>query len=172
MNRRQRITRTIFTIALCVLLAGCGLLGSIRSGWSGTRPFIQTLVTQQVITQEKATAAIRDVDDVLAQADVAERCVDSITSSGNEKKVAKAHCYFTFAQSFRTVLARHNIGGSPRLDQIAAIGEGFIIALEEYFHRVTSPAQMTQGGGTSDPDKLLEAAVKSRRTELRAITGK
>lgn len=166
---RQRITRTIVALALCVVIAGCGLLDNIRSGWAGTKPFIQTLVTQQVITQEKANAAIRDVDDTLVQADVAERCVKSITSDGNAKKVAKAHCYFSFAQSFRVILARRNIGGNARLDQIAAIGEGFILALEEYFRRVTASGRVADAG---NPDKALEDAVKARRAELKAITGK
>lgn len=172
MNRRT--THTIVIIVLCVLVTGCGLLDNIRSGWAGTKPFISTLVTQQVITQEKATAAIRDVDDVLVQADVAERCVKSITSSGNEKKIAKAHCYFAFAQSFRMVLARHNIGGSARLDQIAAIGEGFIMALEEYFRRVTNPPQVRAGssGSPPDPDNRLKKEVDEKLKELKAITGK
>lgn len=172
----RRTVRAAGVLTLCFLIVGCGLLDSIRSGWAGTKPFVQTLVTQGVITQAKADTAIRDVDDTLAQADVAEQCVDNITSSGNEKKVAKAKCYYAFAQSFRAILARHNIGGSAQLDRIAAIGEGFILALEQYFHRVTRPGEATVAQGeadtVTDADKALEAAVKKQRAELKAITGK
>lgn len=174
MNRLFKAKLNILTISLCLLLSACsGLLDGIRSGWAGVKPFVQVLVTQQVITQEKANAAIRDIDDVLIKAGDAEQCIKNITSEGNAKKVAKAQCYYTFAQDFRAILARHNIGGNPRLDQIAAIGQGFIMALEEYFHRVTGgPRARGMATPVADPDKALEDAIKARREELKAITGK
>lgn len=167
----RRTARIGGALTLCIVLAGCGLLDSIRSGWAGTKPFVQTLVAQQVITQAKADAAIKDVDDTLAKADVAEQCVNDIPGglSGNERKVKKAGCYFQLAQDFRAILARHNIGGSVQLDRIAAIGQGFILALEQYFHRVNGTGPESAQSG--DPDKQLEDAVKTRKAELKAITG-
>lgn len=167
----RRIMKGISVIVLCAILAACGLLDSIRSGWAGTKPFISTLVTQQVISQAKADAAIKDVDDTLTKADVAEQCVSDIPSgiSGNERKVKKGACYFQFAQDFRAILARHNIGGSVQLDRIAAIGQGFILALEQYFHRVSGTGPESAQSG--DPDKELETAIKTRKAELKALTG-
>lgn len=164
----------VLTLCLSVFLAACGgLLSSVQSGWAATKPFIQNLAAQGVISQAKADAAILDVDGTLAAGRTAERCVADIPAdvTGNAKKVAKGHCYFAFAQSFRAILARHNIGGSPALDKFALIGEGFILALEEYFRSVTS-AHAEGTGTVGDPDKRMESAMKEKLKELKAITGK
>lgn len=166
------LARASGILVLCFMLTCGGLLASIRSGWASTKPFIQNLASQGVISQAKADLAIRDVDDILVAGTVAEQCVNSITSSGNEKKIAKARCYFTFAQSFRVILQRHNIGGSAQLDKIALIGESFIVALEEYFRRATAKPGEVSAQDVSDPDKTLESEIKRQREELKAITGK
>lgn len=167
----NKLTRAVTAFCLCVVLSGCdgGLLSGIRSGWAGTKPFVQNLAAQNVISQSKATVIINDVDDILRFGDDAKRCVDAITISGNEKKIAKGRCYLAFAQSFRTVLARHNIGGNEQLDRIALIGEGFVTALEEYFRSVSGASRSMGDGG--DPDKVLEQKLEQRRKELKAITG-
>lgn len=168
---QRKTIRALAVLALCLTVACGGLLSSIRAGWAGTKPFVQTLVAQNVITQDKANLVIKDVDDVLEYGSTAKRCVDDIDGGLNdrEKKFAKGRCYFTFAQNFRTVLARHNIGGNEQLDRIALIGEGFITALEEYFRSVSGASRSIGDGG--DPDKVLERKLEQRRKELKAITG-
>lgn len=160
----------LILLSLISTIACGGLLDSIRSGWAGTKPFIQSLVAAGTISQAKADAAIRDVDDTLAKADIAEQCVDAIPSDLNKtaRKIAKGKCYFEFAQNFRMILGRHNIGGSPMLDRIALIGEGFIVALEQYFRRVSGSATLAEA--VSDPDEALEDDIDAHLKELKAAT--
>lgn len=167
---KRKTTLTTLLLLCSITLACGGLLDSIRSGWAGTKPFIQSLVSTGVISQVKADAAIRDVDDTLAKADIAEQCVNAIPSDLNKtaRKIAKGKCYFEFAQNFRMILGRRNIGGSPMLDKIALIGEGFIAALEQYFRRVSGSATMAEV--VSDPDEALEDDIEAHLKELKAAT--
>jgi hypothetical protein len=163
------MTRSLmaFILTVCMLsqaACGGGLIDSFKAGFGATKPFIQTLVSQGVIDQAKADAAIADIDDSLNFASVAQACVEAAGSS----KPVKAQCYLTLANNLRTVLQRHNIGGSPQLDRIAVIAAAAIVAFEAYNSRVTSTAK----GMRADPDKQLEADMKAVKRDLDALTGK
>jgi len=157
-----------FILAVCMLSqVACGgsLISSFKAGFAATKPFIQTLVSQGVISQSKADAAIADVDSSLDFASVAQTCL----SAAGSDKGAKAQCYLTLANNLRTILARHNIGGSPQLDRIATIAEAAILAFQAYFNRVNS---RSVSRNQVDPDKQLEADMKAVKRDLDALTGK
>lgn len=160
-----------FILAVCILSqVACGgsLVSSFKAGFAATKPFIQTLVTQGVITQAKADAAILDVDDSLNFASTAQVCL----SAAGSHKGAKAQCYLTLANNLRTVLQRHNIGGSPQLDRVAVIVEAAIAAFQAYNNRVISPANQARSSSRIDADAQLEADLKAVRADLKALTGK
>jgi hypothetical protein len=157
-----------FILTVCILsqvACGSNLIASFKAGFAATKPFIQTLVSQGVISQAKADAAIADVDSSLDFASVAQTCLSAAASD----RGAKAQCYLTLANNLRTILARHNIGGSPQLDRIATIAESAILAFQAYFNRVNSRAV---GRNAVDADKQLEADLKAVRADLKALTGK
>lgn len=168
----KRIRLFAITALLVFTLACGGLLDNIQSGWRAVKPFSQTLVAQGVITQAKADVVIRDVDDTLAAGDAAEQCISGIPSdiSKSERRVRKAQCYYNFAITFRIILQRHNIGGSPQLDRIAAIGQGFILALEEYYRRVTGDSTPTFAAMSVDAEKKLKSDLDAKLAELKAAT--
>ena len=171
MKTKQSLTALI----LCaILVSGCGsnLITTFRVAVASSRPFINSLVNSGVITQEKANSVLADINAGIDVASRGETCVKGITGSGNDSKVAKAKCYFALAQDLRGILARHNIGGNAKLDQIASIVEGAIAAFEEYFRSVTGTQNsITAGGRAEDPDKTLEAKMKSMQAQMKAVTG-
>ncbi len=164
---KKRRLHAVGTFALAIVMLACqsGLIPGFKAGFSATKPFIATLVTQGVITQAKADAAIRDVDDSLTFASDAQGCV----GAAGDSRPAKAQCYLTLATNLRTVLQRHNIGGSPQLDRIAQIAQAAILAFEAYNARVSSDSMSR---AQVDPDALLEAELKAVRADLKALTGK
>lgn len=167
----KTIKRSIMatTLAVCILFqVACGpnLIAGFKAGFAATKPFVQTLVSQGVISQAKADAAIADVDSSLDFASTAQACL-----SGASDKPAKAQCYLTLANNLRTVLERHNIGGSPQLDRIATIAEAAILAFQNYFNRVV-PRPGVRASSKVDPDAQLKADLEAVRADLKALTGK
>lgn len=156
-----------FILAVCILSqVACGgsLISSFKAGFAATKPFVQTLVSQGVISQVKADAAIRDIDDGINFASVAQVCISAAGSS----RASKAKCYLTLATNLRTILQRHNIGGSVQLDRVAAIVEAAILAFEAYTSRVVNESVSSDG---VDADKQLETDMKKVRADLKALTG-
>lgn len=164
MLKRLLLSGTLVTAIVMEIACSGGLISGFKAGFAATKPFVQTLVTQQVISQAKADAVTRDVDDSIAFATTAQQCVNSAAD-----KSAKATCILNLANSLRTVLQRHNIGGSPRLDQIAVIVRAAISAFQAYFDRVSNPSMGIMAGG-ADPDKQLEVEMKAINARFKAAT--
>jgi hypothetical protein len=164
----DQMKKQILACALALMLLACGganILAGFRVGFSIGKPIAQDLAAQHVISQAAADAVIADVDDGINDASKAEQCVSLAGSS----KPAKARCYFTLAQDLRGILARHHIGGAAKLDQIAAIANSVITALEAYFHQVTGDQPMLTAGVKTDPDKALESAMKKAKADMDAL---
>lgn len=189
----MRITnRSLFTIPLLVLslltnsflLMSCGgsnLIAGFRVAFAASKPFVQSLVSSGALTQARADAATKDIDDGIAAAARAETCDKAITVTGSAKRVAEGKCYFALAQDLRGILARHNIGNNPRLDQIAAIASGAIEAFEQFFTTVTTgPAVTGPDGGIThtgadgisgeNAEKQLKNTVEDLNRQLKALT--
>jgi hypothetical protein len=170
------IARTILACTLSlILLTGCaggGLLKGFRAGVASSKPFVQSLVTEGVISQERADKVTRDLEDGIDSAIECEGCLKAITVEGSAKQVAKAKCYFALAQSLRVILARNNIGGVPQLDRIANIIQAGIAAFEEYYRQVETPAFAMRGDPalSGDLDKELERAINEMKRELKEAT--
>ncbi len=170
---------SLVAVTLPVMVAcSAALLSSARIGLNVSRPFVQQLVIERVIPQEKADIVISDVSDGLDKADACDRCLKAIKETGKAKKVAKGQCYFQLAQDWRAILQRNNIGGVPQLDRVANIIQAGISALEEYFRAVNSadaPPGMksvsdVKRAEETDPDKDLEKALKRMRDDLKDAT--
>lgn len=156
-------------VILALLLSGCGLLDDFKAGWGVGKPLIQAAADQKLITQERADAAKRDVDEGLDKASIADKC-DDISSdvTDNARKVAKGRCYFTLAKDLRVILARHNLGGTATLDRFVGLADALIAALEGYYHQVTNAAQGIVASGV-DPDKELQRKIEELKVKLKAI---
>lgn len=169
----------VLVLVSSIFLSGCGsgnLIAGFKIGFAASRPFVQSLVQSGTITQAKADAVIGEINAGVGVAERGEACLREITVTGSAKKVAQGKCYFAVAQDLRVILARHNIGGNPRLDQISLIVAGAIEAFEAYFASVNPDAD----GGTSralsstavqDPDKQLETRLKELQKQLKNVTG-
>lgn len=172
-------------LTLAFLMTGCeskNLISGFRLAFAASAPFVQSLVTSGAVTQTKADAAKTDIGDAITAASQAETCIKAITSSGAQKRVEKAKCYFQLAQDLRLILERHNLAGEPRLDQIATIGAGAIEAFEAFYTTVNTGGTVTgpDGGIThtgadgisgSDADKELERSVKALNDQLKDLVG-
>lgn len=169
----MKLTRRVGLAAIVIaalFFSACdpNLIGSFRAGFGATKPFIQTLVSQGVISQAKADSAIKDVDDGLDFAAAAQTC----ESAAGNSKPAKAQCYLTLANNLRSILERHNIGGSPQLDRIAAIAQAAVAAFEAYHRSVNATSRSVAETAGIDPDKQLQEDLKAVKKDLKALTGK
>ena len=174
MRFSTRKAGTVATLVLSIVLQGCGgfdILAGARAGFAVAKPVIQSLVDQKVIPQNVATTAIADVDDSLNAIGRAQQAVQGIPAglTKAEAKIAKARVDFQLAQDLRSILARHHLGGNPKLDQIAAIADSVITALEAYFHQVTGDQPMARAGRAIDPDKALEAAMRKAKADMDSL---
>lgn len=173
--------RTAKLCLIVLLMTGCGsaLLVS-RAILAGSRPFLQSLVTAKKITQEQADTTWHDVSegvDDFAAADAQLKLIPK-TDAKNLRQIKKAQVYKDLAFKLRTILERHNIGGSPELDQIGTIVQGAIDALEEYYRAVTGAGDTAQGMSSAaadqvskgaDADAKLKAAMEEMKTKLKAV---
>jgi hypothetical protein len=170
-------------LSLALLSAGCdpNLATGFKIGLSAAKPFVQSLVTSGVLTQGVADLATTDVTDGVNSAVRAETCLKAVTVTGPGKRVGNAKCYFALAQDLRVILARHNLGGAPLLDQIATIVTGAIEAFEAYYTSVNTGPEVSgpDGGITrtgadgiqgSDADKQLRSTLEDLNKQLKAIT--
>ena len=178
--KRTAITLVLASV-LIFQLACDSLLTSFKVGFAASKPFVQSLATSGALTQGKADIVVRDISDGVAAADRGDGCIKAITVSGPAKRVAKAKCYLAVATDLRGILARHNISGDARLDQIATIAAGAIEAFEAYYTAVnTGPAVTGPDGGIthtgadgidgSDADKQLESTLKSLNQQLKDLS--
>jgi len=166
---------------ILLLITACGpaLLVS-RAILAGSHPFIQSLVTAKKITQEQADTAWRDVSegiDGFVAADAQLKLIPK-TDAKNLRRVKTAQVYKDLALKLRTILERHNIAGSPDLDQIATIVQGAIDALEEYYRAVSGAGDVAQGMSSAaadqvsngaDTDAKFEASMKEMKAKLKAV---
>lgn len=149
---------------------GSGLIKAFRAGFAASKPAIQSLVPG-TISQAKADVVVRDVDDGITAAERGEQCIKSIVETGPQKRIGQARCYLALASDLRAILARHNIGGSSRLDQIASLIEAAIAAFEEFNRAVTfgSMASPPSEDAGKAAEKVLEEKLKDVERRLKAL---
>ncbi len=180
------IRRTKLACASLVLIAlmACSssdFITSFRVAFSASKPVIEQIAETGAISKAHMDAALADVDVSIEAAGRCQMCIANITAAGTQKKIEKAKCYYQLAQDLRAVLDNHHFQGDKRLDQISAIAEGVISALEEYSAAVNGAPAGKAGKSatrsdsgktitvTGDPDKELERKMDGFATQLKAL---
>ncbi len=174
MQPLTKLKRFAQALVLCslVFFAACDppdALVYFQVGLEASTPLLQSLVTSHKLTQEQVDVAKADVQDSVKVFDDGQRCVKSITVTGDAKKVAKARCYFTAATQARAILNRHHLEGNETLDSIYQIAEGGIRALETYYNAVTSTETAGKPKQVEDPDKVLNQAMKDMQRKFEGL---
>lgn len=163
----RRLSKLAITAVLVLAITACGasdLIKGFRVGFSASKPAIQSLVPA-TISQAKADTVVRDVDAGITAAERGEQCIKAIVETGPQKRVEQARCYVELANDLRVILARHNIGGSPILNQIASLVQAAISAFEE-FNRSVTPS----GRSASLPNEAVaKAAEQKLKDKLKVI---
>lgn len=175
--------RKLGILVLCLVLTACdGLVGGFKAGLAASKPFVQSLVDSGAIPQTAANLAIADLTEGANDLTTAQQCLDQAKPlAGGAKRVAKAKCYYSAAQSLRQILARHNFDANAKLTRISTIVAGAIEAFEAYYTTVTTSTEAVgpTGGITStgadgisgeNADKELEARLKEAKRQLEELT--
>lgn len=158
-------------VIICLVVSCGGIIKGFRVGFSASKPAIQSLVPD-TISQAKADIVIRDVDAGITAAEKGERCMKAIVETGAQKRIEQARCYLALATDLRAILALHNIGGNPLLDQIASLVEAAIAAFEEFNRSISSSgrdAALPSEAEGKAAEKTLEGKLKDVERQLKAL---
>lgn len=162
----MRKTNTIAAALLALVLMACGsnLLSSFRVALLASKPFVNNLVAQGILTQSQANGVIQDFQDGAQIAIDLKYTIDVIPKDDPNRKQKIAAEARLAAAGWRAILNRGHFNLHPRIRDAADLASAIMESIEIFYGGAAGRAGRASVGSEGE----LEEDIKAKIKELKA----